>query len=157
MVHVWTFGFQTLSETRTCWNLCVRPKCPKSERAEIQTGFCSDFSTVWNSNILISDIHCTYLLWADAYYLSYVCKLHIKLYTLQSVHCLFDSPSLSERGKHLAVPLFPRYHSLFWTYNKENKRGDSLLKLQLLNLTKVNLLISTWWFITILLINKRDI
>ena len=32
----------------------------KSQMSEVRIGFCSDFGTVWNPNIQISDIHCTY-------------------------------------------------------------------------------------------------
>ena len=47
------------AEIRTFCVCPKNPKCPKSERAEIRTGFCLDFGTVWYPNIRISDIHCS--------------------------------------------------------------------------------------------------
>ena len=56
IIQVQTFGFQALSEI---WMFCLCPWNPKSKSAEIQTGLCLDFGTVWNPNVGISDIHCS--------------------------------------------------------------------------------------------------
>ena len=45
MVHIWMFGFQTLSEIQTCWNPNVLCVSQKSQLSEIQT--------CWNPNWLL--------------------------------------------------------------------------------------------------------
>ena len=57
----YTFKCFKWNPSNEIWMFCVcpkNPKCLKSEPAENQTCFCTDFGTVWIPNIRISDIHC---------------------------------------------------------------------------------------------------
>ena len=75
MVQVRTFGFQTLSEIRTCWNLNVLWVSQKSQMSEIWT--------CWNLNWLLFGFrHCPDINW---------CVVHKKYVVL--LHCqnnIFD-------------------------------------------------------------------